>query len=204
MTPVTIHRSRPLPGQGGSAPKRDGPLVSLRETAIVLTAGFAIGVACGEFVTWPARPGIGDQVSEFSLPPVKHGSRALASSYFKGTVSLLHVFASRCASCRAEHPLIMEIAAQRIVAVHGLNYGDRAEDAAGWLDAEGDPYTRTGLDRRGRVAMKLGISEPPATLLIGPFGRVIHRHDGPLSRGDFERDFLPLIKSLGEMVRRDQ
>src|SRR5690606_23774008 len=97
------------------------------------------------------------QVPSFDLPPVQGRSLGLASSNLTGEVSLVNVFASWCVACRAEHPLFMELAASGAVPLHGLNYKDRPEDAARWLDRLGDPYTRTGADLDGRVAIEWGV-----------------------------------------------
>src|SRR3546814_11961035 len=58
----------------------------------------------------------------------------------------------------------MRLRASGVVPIHGLNYRDRPEDAAGWLDELGDPYTRTGADRNGRVGIDWGVYGVPEPL----------------------------------------
>src|SRR5690606_16548335 len=110
---------------------------------------------------------ISKPVPDFALPPVKGRTLGLSSTDLKGEVSLVNVFASWCVACRAEHPLFMKLAAQGTVPLHGLNYKDQPDDAAKWLDSLGDPYTRTGADISGRVAIDWGVYGVPETFVIG-------------------------------------
>ena len=81
-------------------------------------------------------PLIGKPVPEFDLPAVRGRTRGLASRDLRAQISLVNVFASWCVACREEHPLLMELARQGAIPVHGLNYKDRPEDAAAWLGAQ--------------------------------------------------------------------
>jgi len=139
---------------------------------------------------------IGRPVPPFSLPPVKGRRLGLSRGDLVGGVSLVNVFASWCVACRAEHPLLMQLATVGTVPVHGLNYKDAPDDAARWLNALGDPYTRTGADRDGRVAIDWGVYGVPETYVVGADGRIAYRHIGPLTQDDLQRIVLPLVVSL--------
>lgn len=141
---------------------------------------------------------IGRPVPVFSLPAVQGRPLGLSSADLKGEVSLVNVFASWCVACRAEHPLFMRLNADGVVPIHGLNYKDRPEDAARWLDDLGDPYSRTGADRDGRVAIDWGVYGVPETFVIGKDGRLAHKHIGPVTPDDLEKMILPLIRRLRE------
>ena len=139
---------------------------------------------------------IGRPVPVFSLPPVKARRLGLASANLKGEVSLVNVFASWCVACRAEHPLLMQLTADKAVPIHGLNYKDRPEDAAQWLDSNGDPYARTGADLDGRVAIDWGVYGVPETYVVSASGRIAHKQVGPLTERDLEETILPLVGHL--------
>jgi cytochrome c biogenesis protein CcmG/thiol:disulfide interchange protein DsbE len=141
-------------------------------------------------------PLIGKQVPEFSLAPVMGHELGLASADLKGEVSLVNVFASWCTSCLEEHPLLVRLASSGIVPIHGLNYKDKPEDAARWLNRLGDPYTRTGADINGRVGIDLGVYGVPETYIIDREGKIAHKHIGPISPIDLKETILPLIKEL--------
>lgn len=139
---------------------------------------------------------IGEAVPEFSLPPVQGRSLGLSSADLRGEPSLVNVFASWCVACRTEHPLLMRLERENAVPIHGLNYKDRPEDAAQWLDSLGDPYTRTGADRDGRVAIDWGVYGVPETFVVSGEGRIVHKHIGPLTPKDLESTILPMIAGL--------
>ena len=139
---------------------------------------------------------VGKPVPDFSLPAVEGRNLGLSSANLVGQVSLVNVFASWCVACRAEHPLLMRLAADKVVPIHGLNYKDRPADAAAWLDKWGDPYTRTGADLNGRVAIDFGVSGVPETFVIDREGRIAFKQIGPLDREVVDQTILPLIKRL--------
>ena len=141
-------------------------------------------------------PLIGKPVPEFSLPPVKGRTLGLSSADLKGEVSLVNVFASWCTACRAEHPLFMELKQKGVVPIHGLNYKDRPADAEQWLNELGDPYTRTGADIDGRVAIDWGVYGVPETFVIDRNGRIAHKVIGPLTPQLLQDKVLPLIREL--------
>jgi cytochrome c biogenesis protein CcmG/thiol:disulfide interchange protein DsbE len=106
------------------------------------------------------------------------------------------VFASWCVACREEHPLLMRMKADGVLPIHGLNYKDEPDNAARWLNTMGDPYTRTGADRDGRVAIDWGVYGVPETFVIAKDGRIAHKHIGPLTPKTLEDTILPLIRRL--------
>ncbi len=139
---------------------------------------------------------IGKPVPQFSLPPVKGRTLSLSSANLHGEVSLVNVFASWCVECRLEHPLIMQLKSQGIVTIDGLNYKDRPDDAARWLDTLGDPYTRTGADTDGRVGIDWGVYGVPETFVISKDGRIADKQIGPLSAEILEKKIIPMIEAL--------
>src|SRR6266536_487377 len=139
---------------------------------------------------------IGKPVPVFSLPPVKGRDLGLSSADLRGEVSLVNVFASWCVACRQEHPLLMELKQAGVLPIHGLNYKDRPEDAARWLDEMGDPYTRTGADLDGRVAIDWGVYGVPETFIVDRNGRIVYKHIGPITPTVWQRTLLPLIRVL--------
>ena len=90
----------------------------------------------------------------------------------------------------------VELAAQRAFPIHGLNYRDRPEDAARWLDELGDPYVRTGADLDGRVAIEWGVYGVPETFLVDREGRIAYKHIGPLTPSIMSEELMPLIEKL--------
>lgn len=144
---------------------------------------------------------IGKPVPIFDLPPVEGRTLGLSSSDLYGEVSLVNVFASWCVACRTEHPLFMRLAERKTVPIHGLNYKDRPQDAAEWLNTLGDPYTHTGADRDGRVAIDWGVYGVPETFVVGADGRIAHKHIGPVTEQALRETILPLVERLRQQVK---
>jgi cytochrome c biogenesis protein CcmG/thiol:disulfide interchange protein DsbE len=83
-----------------------------------------------------------------------------------------------------------------IVPIHGLNYKDRPQDAAEWLDRLGDPYTRTGADISGRVAIDWGVYGVPETYVVVKNGQIAYKHIGAVTPDVLRKKILPLIERL--------
>lgn len=166
---------------------------------LVIAAAFAVGLTLDPREIPSVL--IGKPVPDFDLPPVRGRTLGLASQDLRGEVSLVNVWASWCVECRREHPLLMELERNGDVPVHGLNYKDRPEDAEDWLTRLGDPYTRTGADRDGRVAIDWGVYGVPETFVVGADGRIAHKHIGALTPDVLEKEILPLVRTLREGSR---
>jgi cytochrome c biogenesis protein CcmG, thiol:disulfide interchange protein DsbE len=139
---------------------------------------------------------IGKPVPKFALPPVQGRTLGLSSDDLSGEVSLVSIFASWCVACREEHPILIRLAQDRTVPIHGINYKNDPDNAAAWLNAFGDPYTRTGADRNGRVAIDWGVYGIPETFVVSADGRIAHKQIGAVTEQALSEIILPLIARL--------
>jgi cytochrome c biogenesis protein CcmG/thiol:disulfide interchange protein DsbE len=187
---------------GQSPAVREMALPTRRRLVLLLPAGVFAGVATALGVALNRDPEalpsalIGKPLPVFSLPPVQGRTLGLSSADLIGEVSLVNVFASWCTACRSEHPLFMELQRKGTVPVHGLNYKDRPQDAASWLDELGDPYARTGADLNGRVSIDWGVYGVPETFVISRSGIILHKHIGPVTEQALSETILPLVERL--------
>jgi len=165
---------------------------------IVLFGVIAVAFAVGLTLDPRKLPSmlIGKTVPDFDLPPVEGRQLGMSDENLKGQVSLVNVWASWCKECRAEHPLLMDLAERNVVPIHGLNYKDKPVDAQNWLDNLGDPYARTGADRDGRVAIDWGVYGVPETFVVDQNGMIVYKHIGALSASIFAGKILPVITEL--------
>jgi cytochrome c biogenesis protein CcmG/thiol:disulfide interchange protein DsbE len=178
---------------------------SRRLLFILVPAAFALLAAV---LAWQLQTGSPDKIPsalidksipQFDLPALPGWDAGLASADVeKGGVSLVNVFASWCGPCRVEHPLLMDIAAQDMLPLWGLNYKDQPDDATRWLKQLGDPYTQIGSDLSGRVGIDWGVYGVPETFVVDAEGRIVYKHIGVLTRKDWDDKILPLIESLGQ------
>lgn len=139
---------------------------------------------------------VGKKVPAFELAPLPGRQAGLSSADLVGEVSMVNVFASWCTSCLQEHPIFMELSAMGTIPVHGINYRDEPDDALAWLDRHGDPYSRIGADRNGRVGIDWGVYGVPETFVVDRQGMIAYKHIGPVTREALETTILPLIKEL--------
>jgi cytochrome c biogenesis protein CcmG, thiol:disulfide interchange protein DsbE len=144
----------------------------------------------------PTRLQVGQPAPDFRLPRLDDGQRQVGTAELRGRVWLLNAWASWCAPCADEHPLLVALARETEVPLVGLNHRDDPRAAEEWLRRHGDPYAATALDSDGRVGLALGIAGVPATLVIDGAGIVQYHHAGPITRELWQRELLPLIRRL--------
>ena len=176
--------------------KRWSQLLLFGPVALFLVLMLAFAMGLGHDPKLVPSPLIGKPVPVFSLPPVNGRRVGLSSVDLQGEISLVNVFASWRVACREEHPVLMQLAKQRTVPVHGLNYKDKPEEAALWLDGMGDPYTRTGADTDGRVAIDWGVYGVPETFVVDGRGRIAFKQVGPMTPEILDWTILPLVARL--------
>lgn len=138
---------------------------------------------------------IGHDAPKTVLPPLEGMSvPGLNSADFAGKVTLVNVWASWCAPCREEHPVLLELSGDQRFAIAGLNYKDKPENARRFLGDLGNPYRAIGVDQNGRTAIDWGVYGVPETFLVGKDGRIAFKHVGPLSSEAVRTTLMPAIE----------
>src|SRR5579859_4839243 len=116
---------------------------------IALVALFARGLFLDPTVV--PSPLIGKAAPVFTLPTLAGGKPAFTQVEFQGKVSLLNVWGSWCVACRDEHPVLMQLAAAKVIPIYGLDYKDDRPAALDMLAKQGDPYNAIAFDQSGDV-----------------------------------------------------
>ncbi|MFM5599453.1 DsbE family thiol:disulfide interchange protein [Aeromonas veronii] len=119
------------------------------------------------------------------------GGSQIQTTSLKGEPFVLNVWASWCVNCRAEHPLLSELAGT--VPLYGLNYRDKREAARAWLIQAGNPYRAVLADPDGKLALELGVYGTPETYLFDADGALLTRHTGLLTQEIWQRQVAPLL-----------
>jgi cytochrome c biogenesis protein CcmG/thiol:disulfide interchange protein DsbE len=122
--------------------------------------------------------------------------RLLSQKDMLGQVWVLNVWASWCVSCREEHPVLVELAKSKQVALYGLNYKDKPGDALAWLKQFGDPYALSIMDEDGRIGIDYGVYGVPETYVIDKQGVIRYKRIGPVNREVLDAKILPLVRKL--------
>ena len=141
-------------------------------------------------------PLIGKAAPAFRVPQLHEESKTFAPEEMRGKVWLLNVWASWCVSCREEHPLLVEFARQNLVAIYGLNYKDKRENALAWLADGGNPYVLSAYDQVGNVGIDWGVYGVPETFLMDKQGIIRYKQIGPVTPEALRDKIIPLVKEL--------
>lgn len=135
--------------------------------------------------TFPALEGLQDNGN-----PVPGFSNADLAN---GSVSVVNFWASWCAPCIQEHPLLMALKTRTGIPIYGVNYKDEATNARRFIGRFGNPYAAVGTDAKGRGAIEWGVAAMPETFVLNGNGDIIYKHTGPLTGNVLKKTLIPLI-----------
>jgi cytochrome c biogenesis protein CcmG/thiol:disulfide interchange protein DsbE len=140
---------------------------------------------------------IGKPAPQLALPALDGANRpALDPASFKGNVTLVNVWASWCAPCRVEHPLLVRLAKDQRIRVAGINYKDQPANALKFLSSLGNPFAAIGADAAGRAAIEWGVYGVPETFLVGRDGLIKYKQVGPITPENLSRLLAEIEKAL--------
>jgi cytochrome c biogenesis protein CcmG/thiol:disulfide interchange protein DsbE len=130
--------------------------------------------------------------------PVLEGANtsAIDPASFKGNVTIVNVWASWCAPCRAEHAFLVRLAKDTRIRVAGINYKDQPANATRFLTQLGNPFTAIGVDNAGRAAIEWGVYGVPETFLVGRDGLIKFKQVGPITAENVSRLLAEIEKAL--------
>ena len=127
---------------------------------------------------------IGKPLPEFALQAAQPGQPGLKrADLADGKVRLLNIFASWCVPCAAEAPQLEALRAAG-VQIDAIAIRDARADVDAFLQRNGNPYARIGLDARSEVQIALGSSGVPETFVIDGKGRIAYQHIGEIRADD--------------------
>ena len=110
-------------------------------------------------------------------------------------VSVVNFWSSWCVPCVHEHPHLVELQKRVDVNLFGVNYKDAPTAARRFLGRYGNPFSKVGVDPRGRGAIDWGVYGTPETFVIDARGIITYKHVGPISADSLEKELLPAIKA---------
>ncbi|HEX5378812.1 MAG TPA: DsbE family thiol:disulfide interchange protein [Phenylobacterium sp.] len=127
---------------------------------------------------------VGKPLPDLTLPALDGGRAVrLREAAATGGPVLVNVFASWCAPCEVEAPVLMELKAQGVKLV-GVAYKDAPDNTKAFLGRVGDPYVERLVDRDGRAGIELGVTGVPETYLVDARGMILAKYPAPLSPAD--------------------
>jgi cytochrome c biogenesis protein CcmG/thiol:disulfide interchange protein DsbE len=143
---------------------------------------------------------IGHAAPQTVLPPIPGLERdgkpvpGLDPALFQGAVTILNVWASWCAECHEEAPLLMQLAGDKRLQLVSINNKDQPDNARRFLGRYGNPFTAVGADANGRAAIEWGVYGVPETFVIGRDGRIAYKLIGQITAENFEKVLRPEIE----------
>jgi len=129
---------------------------------------------------------VGKPVPDLSLPTLKEGTPVSIRAAAAEGPMVVNFFASWCAPCEIEHPVLMGLKG-RGVRIVGVAYKDAPPNSQAFLARLGNPFAQALVDRDGRAGVEFGVTGVPETYVIGRDGKVLAKHTGPLTEADAER-----------------
>jgi cytochrome c biogenesis protein CcmG, thiol:disulfide interchange protein DsbE len=170
---------------------------------LALAALFLFRLGAGDPNQLPSAL-IGHPAPHTDLPPVEGLMRdgqplpGLVAAQFKGTVTVLNVWASWCIPCRDEAPILMQLAKDKRIRLVGMNYKDQPDNARRFIGRFGNPYAAAGADVSGRAGIEWGVYGVPESFVIDRSGTITYKLVGPLTPENLETVVKPeLDKALG-------
>jgi cytochrome c biogenesis protein CcmG, thiol:disulfide interchange protein DsbE len=154
--------------------------LALAPIAVLIALGLLFGLyALNRNPQVQPRALVGKPMPDLTLPALADG-RPLGLRQIAGQGPvLINFFASWCAPCEIEHPVLMTLEAER-VRVIGVAYKDAPGNTRAFLGRLGDPFAEKLVDRDGRAGVEFGVTGVPETFLVGADGTILAKHTGPL------------------------
>jgi cytochrome c biogenesis protein CcmG/thiol:disulfide interchange protein DsbE len=119
---------------------------------------------------------IGQSFPAFTLTRLQDNTAVYRDSLL-GEVNLVNVWATWCAACKYEHPVLNQLTEQGVNIV-GINYKDNNAAAKKWLTELGNPYAFNIVDTEGLLGVNLGVFGAPETYLVDKQGIIRYKHVG--------------------------
>ena len=126
-------------------------------------------------------PGIGDPAPDFE-GPLLTSTGTFGSDDLEGKPYVLNFWASWCAPCKDESPMLKE-ASERYedeVRFVGIDVQDARSDALAFIEAEGLDYPHVRDEGRA-IYREFGLTGQPETFFVDSDGVVVEHVNGPLT-----------------------
>jgi cytochrome c biogenesis protein CcmG/thiol:disulfide interchange protein DsbE len=168
------------------------PLMAFMALVILLIVGLKIA----DHKTELPSPLIDKPVPAFDLPVLASPGQTMSKESLLGKPYLVNFWGSWCVTCRAEHPVVTELAKLNAVYIVGMNFRDDETDAVNWLRRWGDPYDVSLVDADGSVSVDFGVYAAPETFLVDPSGTIVFKHLGQLTWDIVQTEILPRVANM--------
>ena len=107
---------------------------------------------------------------------------------------LINFFASWCEPCKIEHNILMQISNNhKNILLLGFNFKDKKKEAINFIEKNGNPFDKIGIDNDGKIAMDFGVYGLPETFIVDKNGKIIFKHVGPITNKIYNNEIKKLL-----------
>tara|TARA_B110000438_G_C15763196_1_gene628283 strand:- start:36 stop:551 length:516 start_codon:yes stop_codon:yes gene_type:complete len=128
---------------------------------------------------------VGKKIPNISLEYFNKNKFYKNNDFKKNDYTLINFWASWCAPCRIEHPVLIQLSKEKNLKLVGVNFKDKKKQADKFLNDFGDPYDFLTKDEQGKYSVNLGVYGIPESILINKDLTILKKFVGPLSAEDF-------------------
>ena len=155
--------------------------IALAATAVVLAVAAAVLLTGGS-------PRSGSRAlaaaKNFTLPTLGHpGQRVVLAAYAARPV-IVNFFASWCAPCQKETPMLARFAKHTSVAVIGIDVNDQTSSALAFVHKTGVTYPVATETAMGSTVIAYDLPGLPATFFLDSHHRIVKRVYGAVSQAE--------------------
>mgnify|MGYP001357784622 CR=1 FL=1 len=127
---------------------------------------------------------LGNKLTDFKLKSFEENKIFSKNDFKKNDFTLINFWASWCAPCRVEHPILMELSKEKNLMIIGINFKDKKVNASKFLENLGNPYDFLTKDELGKQSVNFGIYGIPESILVDNELTVLKKFIGPLNKKD--------------------
>ena len=109
---------------------------------------------------------VGKKISEVEINLFQSNETFNTKELTNNEFTILNFWASWCAPCKIEHPILMKLSQKKNLMILGINFKDKEPQAKIFLSELGNPYGLLAKDKNGKHSVKFGIYGIPESILI--------------------------------------
>ena len=128
---------------------------------------------------------INKETPEFKIVSFDNSNSYTRDDIKKNNYTLINFWASWCAPCKIEHPILMRLSQTKNLVILGINFKDKESQAKSFLSELGNPYDLLAKDKNGKQSVRFGVYGIPESILIDKDLTIIKKFVGPLSVDDY-------------------
>ena len=109
---------------------------------------------------------VGQKLTNINLKHFSENKLISEKDLKEKNFTLINFWASWCAPCLKEHPLLIKLNSEKNIVLLGVNYKDNINNATKFLNEHGNPYDLIAKDDLGKQSVVFGIYGIPESILV--------------------------------------